>query len=33
MLPLKQPQSPVLLGTANKHLATLKAYPPPVPVQ
>jgi hypothetical protein len=33
MLPLKQPQSPVLLGAANKHLATLKAYPPPVPMQ
>ena len=27
MLPLKPPQSPVLLGAANKHVATLKAYP------
>jgi len=33
MLPVKQPQSPVLLGAANKHLATFKAYVPPVPMQ
>jgi len=33
MLPLKQPQSPVVLGAAHKHLATFKDYPPPVPMQ
>jgi hypothetical protein len=33
MLPLRQPQSPVLLGTVNKHLATFKTYAPPVPMQ
>ena len=32
MLPVKQPQSPVLLGAAHKHLATFKAYVPPVPM-
>jgi arylsulfatase A-like enzyme len=33
MLPVKQPQSPVVLGTVNKHLATFNAYPPAVPMQ
>jgi arylsulfatase len=32
MLPVKQPQSPVLQGAAHKHLATFKAYVPPVPM-
>lgn len=31
MLPLKQPQAPVLLAAATKHLATFEAYAPPVP--
>lgn len=33
MLPLKQPQAPVLKEAADKHLATFKIYPPPVPMQ
>ena len=32
MLPVKQPPCPVLLGAAQKHLATCKAYVPPVPL-
>jgi hypothetical protein len=32
MLPVKQPPSLVLLGAAQKHLATCKAYVPPVPL-
>jgi arylsulfatase len=32
MGPLKQPQLPVLNAVAQQHLATLKAYPPAVPV-
>ena len=31
-LPVKPPQSPVLLGAAQKHLATCKASGPPVPM-
>jgi hypothetical protein len=27
MMPLKQPQGPVILQTLNKHLATFKEYP------
>ncbi|PZQ57245.1 MAG: hypothetical protein DI570_20190 [Phenylobacterium zucineum] len=33
LLPLKQPQIPVLTRTAAAHMATFKAYPPKVPIR
>jgi arylsulfatase len=33
MLPVKQPQIPVLKAAADKHLATFETYVPPVPMK